>query len=207
MWLNRVFTHSGPVIGIYWRLRLRGRRELVPRTGPLIVAPNHACFLDPWFVSFTFPRYVHWLINRAWYEKSPAWRRFFDANAVVPVDDEPSRTVEVVCAALEEGRAIGVFPEGKISHDGKLQRFRAGIARIAAKSGAPVVPVGIRGGFASLPRSRTIPKPSRVEVHVGEPLRFPGSPVAGLPERVASRAFVAELHARVADLSGQNGSP
>lgn len=206
MWLYRINHALGPLIGLYWRLGLEGRIDLIPRRGPLVVAANHASFLDPWLIGMVFPRPVHYLITRKWYDKSPVWRAVFDAFGTEPVRlEDPQVTVRAVCDLLARGDVVGIFPEGSISHTGKLRRFRSGIARIAARSGAPVLPVGIRGGFESLPRHRIVPRPSRVRVRIGEPMTFPASPRADDPGADELRAFRDELFERIRGLSGQVG--
>jgi 1-acyl-sn-glycerol-3-phosphate acyltransferase len=107
---------------------------------------------------------------------------------------------------LDRGDCVGIFPEGKISPDGKIQRFRAGIALVAARSGAPVVPLGIRGAFDSIPRHRKLPRRGAITVHVGTPLRFADEPLTGrLPLRGLIE-FRHRLYRTVVELSGQKGS-
>ena len=205
MWLYRINHALGPLIGSYWRLRLEGEVDRIPRNGPLIVAANHASFLDPWLIGMAFPRPVRYLITRSWYEKSPVWRAVFRAFGTEPVRaEDPLVTVDAVCELLARGEVVGIFPEGSISPTGKLRRFRSGIARIAARSGAPVLPVGIRGGFESLPRHRLVPRPSRVRIRIGEPMTFAGFPRTEDPDGETLRAFRDELFARIRELCGQD---
>jgi 1-acyl-sn-glycerol-3-phosphate acyltransferase len=151
-----------------------------------------------------FPRPVHYLITRKWYDKSPAWRALFEAFGTEPVRaEDPAATVRAVCDLLSRGAVVGIFPEGSISHTGHLRHFRSGIARIAARSGAPVLPVGIRGAFESMPRHRAVPRPSRVRIHVGEPLAFPGAPFPDDPGADAVRAFRDVVFERIRGLSDQ----
>jgi len=173
----------------------------------LIVAANHASFLDPWFLGIVFPRPVRYLITRDWYDRSPLWRAFFRANGTIPVSArDAEETIASVCEALGRGEAVGIFPEGAISRDGKMRRLRPGVALIAARSGAPVLPVGLRGSFEALPRHRRLPRFCRVTVHVGETLRFPGAPVEGTVSREAIRGFLDRLRAEIARLAGQEAS-
>lgn len=203
MWLYRVNHALGPLIGLYWRLGLEGAVASIPRDGPLLLAANHSSYLDSWFLGMAFPRPVRYLITPKWYDRSPVWREVFRAFGTEPVQPEdPVATVTAVCALLARGEVVGIYPEGRISDDGSMRRFRSGIARIAARSGAPVMPVGIRGAHRSLPRHRLVPKPTRVRVHVGEPVRFPGAPLDD-PLPSALRAFQNDLHDRVARLAGQ----
>jgi 1-acyl-sn-glycerol-3-phosphate acyltransferase len=203
MWLNRINCALGPVIGVYWRLGLDGNVEAIPRSGPLIVAANHSSFLDPWFIALPFPRRLRYLINHRWYHRSPVWKRLFRAWGTIPVKErDPRGTIRQLREHLDRGQAIGMFPEGKISWDGRIQSPQTGVARVAASSGAPVLPVGIRGGFEALPRERRIPRPRRVRIVVGGPLRFPTAPIER-PEREAIEAFNQQLLSQLVALSGK----
>jgi 1-acyl-sn-glycerol-3-phosphate acyltransferase len=205
MWLYWVTYFAGQALRPYWRLSLVGDKRAIPRTGPLLLASNHASYLDPWLLGFAFPRAIRFLIAREWYFRSRSWNLVFRANGTIPVGDSPSRTLDAVCDALGRGETVAIFPEGRISHDGRIQPFRAGLAHIAARTGSPVLPLGIRGNFRSMPRHRRWPSPSTIKVHVGSPITFPGAPVAGLPARETSESFQAEIVRRVCLLAGQDG--
>lgn len=206
MWLNRTTVRMRPVWDRYWDLRLVQDRGAIPESGGLIVACNHASFLDPWFLSILFPRPVHHLINRAWYDRSSAWRTFFRANGTVPVEPgDPSATSRAISGVLDGGGVLSIFPEGKISSDGRPQRFRSGIAFIAAETGASVLPVGLRGAYETLPRTARFPQRGEVSLHVGEPMRFPGAPTAEPPRRDLVR-FRDALRTSIVSLAGFDGA-
>lgn len=206
-WLYQVWPGLRPLFGLYWRFRLEGAVDAVPTRGPLIVAANHASFLDPWLLSIVFPRDVRFLVTRNWYYKNRRWERFFAAQGCLPVMETPDATLRMVCRVLERGDVVGIFPEGRISADGRLRRFRAGITYIAARSGAPVLPVGIKGAFEILPRSRRVPRPGPLSFRFGRPLRFPGAPMQERPGTREVSAFRDVLADRLAELSGQNHEP
>jgi 1-acyl-sn-glycerol-3-phosphate acyltransferase len=203
-WLYHVTRASRPLFGLCWRMRLTGEVESIPRRGPAIVVANHSSFVDPWFLGpFLFPRRIRFLITRAWYDKSPVWNFVFRSYDTIPMERRAGRTLRVARAALDAGDVVGIFPEGKISYDGRIQRFRSGACYLAARSGAPVIPVGIRGAFESLPRSRKLPKRGTVTLQVGRPRTFPGSPREdGLPKPVL-REFRDTLFAEVCRLAGR----
>jgi 1-acyl-sn-glycerol-3-phosphate acyltransferase len=73
---------------------------------------------------------------------------------------------------VKNGGAVLIFPEGSRSPDGTLQPAQPGIGMIAAKTGAPVVPVKILGSFKALPRDKPIPRIVSIEVRIGERLGF-----------------------------------
>lgn len=204
MWLYRFNKQLYPLGWVYWRLGLEGAKDAIPRQGPLILAPNHSSFFDPWFIGMAFPRPVRYLINHQWYYRSRAWQGLFRSFGTVPVKQrDPRGTIEVVCEHLGQGQVFGIFPEGKISGDGRVGKLQTGLARMAAMSAAPVMPVGVRGAFESLPRHRRVPRPSRVRVWLGEPIHFPGAPL-DRPDKEAIDAFNARLLTDILRLSGRN---
>lgn len=204
MWLYHVTAAVRPIVGLYWRFRLTGEVDSIPSEGPAIVAANHSSFLDPWFLGpLMFPRPVRFLITRKWYDKNAFSNAVFRAYNTVPMEADPRATMDAACRVLEDGEVLGLFPEGRISYDGRIQRFRVGVCHIAARSGVPVIPLGIRGAFESLPRSRRFPKPGEIRITVGRPRRFPGSPHASTPDKRIVREFRDQLFREVCRLAGQ----
>jgi 1-acyl-sn-glycerol-3-phosphate acyltransferase len=200
-WLYEAQRILAPAVRWYFRMRAVGS-ERIPEKGGLILCPNHASFLDPWFVGYALlERSWRNLIDDDWYDRNPLFRAFFRAWGTIPTSTgRPEVTVGRVVDAVGGGAAVIVYPEGRISHDGTLGRGRRGVSLIAAATGAPVIPCGIRGNFRALPRQRRIPRREAVEIHVGTPMRFPGSPTDARPARQATDAFTRELMARIADL-------
>jgi 1-acyl-sn-glycerol-3-phosphate acyltransferase len=191
VWLYHVNHWGGQVLRPYWRLGLDGATREIPRRGPLIIASNHQSFLDPWFIGIAFPRPIRYLMTSAWYDRSAAWRAVFRAFGTEPVRDGAGRTIEAVCRILERGEVVGVFPEGRVSDDGSLRPFRRGIALMAARSQAPVLPVAIRGSYDALPRHARIPRPRRVRVRLGRTMRPPTTERSPTPE--SATQFVTDL--------------
>ncbi len=199
MWLNRLTVRLKPLFGLYWDFRLETAGKTIPPDTPLILAPNHTCFLDPWFASWTYSRLMHHLINREWYEKSVPWNLFFRANGTIPVSPgDLEATLKAVREVLDRNEVICIFPEGKIARDGNLQRFRPGIGWFAAVTGVPVVPVGILGARESLPIGSRWPRRGTITLRVGEPMEFPNP--GPNPSRRETMLFVRELRERVQEL-------
>jgi 1-acyl-sn-glycerol-3-phosphate acyltransferase len=205
MWLYRINRTAGPLIGSYWRLRLAGDLVNIPTNGPLLVASNHSSFLDPWFIGMVFPRRIRYLVADQWYHRNSVWNAVFRAFGTVPVKrGDPRATIRIIEEVLDRGEVVGIFPEGRVSCDGLMQRFHSGVARAAARSGAPVLPLGIRGGFESLPRSRRIPRPTRVTIHVGEILQFADGPISGRASQAEIRKFNEDLEKEIRRLAGKS---
>ena len=103
--------------------------------------------------------------------KSWFFQTFLNA---LPFDREENVTESLnACkAVLENGRAILLFPEGTRSTTGELQAFKPGIGVLGIELEVPVVPVYLRGTFESLPKGKSVPRPTRIEVRIGAPVSF-----------------------------------
>ena len=74
--------------------------------------------------------------------------------------------------ALADGEMVAVFPEGGITSDGKLKPGQRGAARLARRTGAPVLPLGVRGAIRTYSKLQTFPRRHRVEVHRGPVMHY-----------------------------------
>lgn len=203
MWLYKTSTFlMRNVTLVYVRMKLVGDRDHIPADGPLLVTANHSSFLDPWFIAAAFPRPISYLINEHWYNRSTTWRWFFRSNGVLPIRGDARRTIDDVVAHLRDGRVVGIFPEGRISADGTIGRFKSGFAKAAAATGAPVVPLGLRNNYEIMPRTRRFPRAGTVEVHAGRPMSFAEKPRENVRQEEL-RAFRDRVFQEVCRLSGR----
>jgi len=145
--------------------------EKVPG-GPLILAPNHASFMDHFFAGSFVRRRIQFMAKSQLFRAGPAtW--IFSHGGVFPVrrgsqDDEAFISAFKI---LERGGAIGMYCEGGRSRNGQLAaEARPGIGRLALESGAPVVPVAILGSY-QVRNWKRLQFP-RVTVQYGEPFKF-----------------------------------
>jgi 1-acyl-sn-glycerol-3-phosphate acyltransferase len=116
-----------------------------------------------------------------------------------PVDVRPGRGRDAYESAkrlVEEGNLVGIFPEGKRSREGWMEEeLRAGAARLALETGAPLVPATIRGAFRAWPYFRALPAPATIHVRYHDPID--PAPYRALGEEEATSALLAELRRRV----------
>jgi 1-acyl-sn-glycerol-3-phosphate acyltransferase len=180
------------------RVRLVGAVDDIPREGPVIIAANHASNLDPvvigsWLVP-TLGRRMQWLGKRELFDW-PLLGYLARHGGVHPVD-RGAADVEAFRLAkriLDGGHPLFVFPEGTRSPDGTLQPARDGVALLAQRTGAPIVPIGIAGSHAVWPRGQKLPRPGgRVTVRVGPAFRLADA----LPpdtDRKAAKGLATEL--------------
>jgi 1-acyl-sn-glycerol-3-phosphate acyltransferase len=199
-----------PALRLAYRPRVTGLAN-IPRTGPVIIAANHVSFADEIFTPLAARRQVFYFA-KAEYFNSPGVRgramgAFFRGLGQVPVERGDTRSaaasVDVGVDVLRAGQALGIYPEGTRSPDGRLYKFRTGVARLAIRSAAPVVPVGLVGTRDVQPPGNKRWHRAPVEVHFGAPLDFSGREA---DERSARklRAIAEEIRAAIQALSGQD---
>src|SRR5699024_10375694 len=105
---------------------------------------------------------------------------------------------------LEAGKILGIYPEGTRSPDGRLYRGKTGVARFALATGAPIVPVAMRGSFEAQRGRRYLPRRSpRIDVMVGEQVRHEQLELEGKEEAVVMREATDEVVRSIQELSGQ----
>lgn len=147
--------------------------ENVPLSGPVILAANHASFIDPPLVGGGLSRPLNYLARESLFEL-PALRTLLHQVNAVPVDRDGGGAagLRAILERLLAGGAILLFPEGTRSPDGTLRQARSGIGLTVIKSCAPVVPVRVFGTFEAWGRHMRLPHPHRLAVKYGTPLTF-----------------------------------
>ncbi len=163
---------AAAILRALWRLEGRGM-EHVPASGAVLLVANHSSVLDPPFVGCVAPRHLSFLAKAALF-RVPLFGRLIRALNARPVRREgaDAAALRVALRVLEQGGALLVFPEGTRGEEGRLREPKPGAALLAVLSGAPVVPVLVRGSWAAWPRGRSLPRPAKVVVTFGTPLRF-----------------------------------
>jgi 1-acyl-sn-glycerol-3-phosphate acyltransferase len=197
-----------PLLTVAFRPKIEGVRR-VPRRGPAILACNHVSYLDWLFLPLVVrTRRISFLAKLEYFTrpglKGGAQRYFFTATGQVPVDrsgtDAATAALRTAQTLLDDGRLVGIFPEGTRSRDGRLYRGRTGVARLAAETGVPVIPCATVGVFDIAPPGTRIPRFRRIAVRFGPPMTWPVDRPA---TPAALRAWTDDLMAEIQRLSGQ----
>jgi len=170
--------------------------ENVPRSGPMILAPNHFSNWDHFFAGVYLRRKVRFMAKSQLFS-NPAGIFIFSHGGVFPVrrgyhDEEAFITAHAI---LERGGCVLIYAEGGRSRTGGLGKPRPGVGRLALESGVPVVPVAIHGslGVRGWRRLR-FPK---VTVQYGEPMTFP---VVAEPDREQQLEAAEQIFAPVREM-------
>jgi 1-acyl-sn-glycerol-3-phosphate acyltransferase len=160
------------IYATYFRWRVFNA-ERVPLKGPVILASNHASFLDPPLVGSGITRGINYLARDTLF-RYPGIGWLLRKWNSVPVDREGGGAagLKAILDRLLAGGAIILFPEGTRTRDGQLQPARSGIGLTVIKSDAAVVPARVFGTFEAYGRHVKIPRPHRIAVKYGRPMYF-----------------------------------
>jgi 1-acyl-sn-glycerol-3-phosphate acyltransferase len=187
------------------RVRVTGALDAIPRGGPLIIASNHASNADGVLIGAWLTRRlgrrIHWLGKREMTEW-PIVGPFVLAGSVHPVDrgNVEIDVFRLLLRILEADNVVVVFPEGTRSPDGAMQAAKDGVAMLALKSGAPILPVGVVDTDRFWPKGKIPRIGGRVELRVGEPFLLADLLPAGLDRRAAKTAATKLIMGRIAAL-------
>ncbi|MEU8888672.1 lysophospholipid acyltransferase family protein [Streptomyces sp. NPDC048442] len=199
----------GPLLRLLFRPRIEGLSH-IPADGAAIVAGNHLSFSDHFLMPAVLKRRITFLAKAEYFTgpgvKGRLTAAFFRSAGQIPVDrsgkEAGKAAVREGLGVLAKDELLGIYPEGTRSHDGRLYKGKVGVAVMAIRAGAPVVPCAMVGTFEIQPPGRKIPKVKRVTIRFGEPLDF--SRFAGMEdEKAALRAVTDEIMYAILNLSGQ----
>ncbi len=199
----------GPALRAMWRLRVEGL-EHVPADGPAIIAPNHSAAIDSFFVPCCLPRRITY-VGKAEYLDDWKTRKLFPAMGMIPIDrsggSAGERALNTAARVLERGELFGIYPEGTRSRTGKLHKGHTGVARLALRCRAPIVPVGLIGTREVQPPDRSMPRPFRtVVVRFGQPID-PTRYLERADDRMALRQLTDEVMFEIRTLTGLEYDP
>jgi 1-acyl-sn-glycerol-3-phosphate acyltransferase len=188
------------------RVRIEGALDEIPRQGPVILAANHisnadAVILGAWLTK-SLGRRIHWLGKKEMFDW-PVVGYVARNGGSHPVDRgaadvDAFRTAERV---LREGHVLMIFPEGTRSPTGELQKPKDGLAMLALRTGAPIVPIGISNTDRVWPKGKLLPRPGRhATMRIGRAFRLADELPAGLDRKSAKTAATDLIMRRIAAL-------
>ena len=167
MLYNLLWPIAWIVTHLICRYHVSGR-EHVPHTGPLIVVANHLSWFDPILLALVLPRRI-WFFAKAEIFRWPIVGWLCHATGQIPVHRGVSdrAALEKALVYLREGKAVVVFPEGTVERQEKMIATHTGVAMLALRSGATILPVA-HSGTRRILRSWRSWFP-RVIIQIGEP--------------------------------------
>jgi len=190
-----------PFLGIFNRMEVHGL-EYAPTQGPAIVVANHHSYMDSFVLGAAYPVKVRFMVKSSqFYKPGTGW--FYRGMDAFPVHQgrNDRNAMRQAARTLSAGGILGMFPAGSRSRQPATSPWMDGVGMLARLTGAPVVPVALIGTFRALPRGAFFPRPLKVRVVFGEPVRY-----AGGRGREPLRSFVEMLRGRV-DRMLETGRP
>jgi 1-acyl-sn-glycerol-3-phosphate acyltransferase len=188
------------------RVHVEGDLDAIPREGPVILAANHISNADPVIVgAWLTPRLgrrIHWLGKREMFDW-PIVGWIARNGGVVPVDRGGAdvEAFRMAARVLEAGGVLMVFPEGTRSPSAELQPPKDGLALLALRTGATIVPIGVSNTDRVWPKGRKIPRPGgHVTMRVGQPFRIAELLPPDIDRKSAKRLATTLIMRRIAAL-------
>ncbi|HET6812187.1 MAG TPA: lysophospholipid acyltransferase family protein [Acidimicrobiales bacterium] len=186
--------------GLWFRTRYEGR-ENVPSSGPYVVAPVHRSNLDTLIVGGISPRRLRFMGKDSLW-KTRFFGALFSALGAFPVHrgSADREALRLSIDVLKAGEPLVMFPEGTRQSGPTVQPLFEGAAYVACRAGVPIVPVGIGGSEAAMPKGSKMIRPAKVAVVVGRPLLPPAPSDSGRVPRAAVHELTGQLHAELQTL-------
>jgi 1-acyl-sn-glycerol-3-phosphate acyltransferase len=194
---------------VYWTLGgLKGVNEHnVPRSGPLIVAPNHVSLLDPPAVACGTNRHLRFMAKEELFRaKGFGW--LIRSLGAFPVSrgEGDTEAIRTAINAINSGDAVLIFPEGTRGNGKVIQPVNRGVTMLAKRTGAKVMPVAIVGTHLVWPKGQKKIKRGKIRIVYGVPFTYE-EVAKGSNERENRETFALELQKRIAQLCNDNGMP
>jgi 1-acyl-sn-glycerol-3-phosphate acyltransferase len=181
-------------VKVFWRATINGR-EHIPATGGFIVAPVHRSNIDTFpMIGMTKRRMSFLGKDSLWKTKVSAW--WFDMMGGYPVhrgtaDREAlRRCIEVVT----RGEGLVLFPEGTRQAGPQVCELFEGAAWVASKANVPIIPIGIGGTEAAMPKGAKMIRPVKIHYEIGPPIPPPVGEDGGRAPRDQLHATTQRLH-------------
>jgi len=186
-----------------YNVDVKGIEDNVPDEGPALIVCNHVSYMDALILGGAIPRPARFVMYYKIFQ-FPVASWFFKTARAIPIagakedPDIMQKAFDEVDKALAEGEIVGIFPEGKLTTDGEIAEFKAGVEKILARRPVPVVPIALKGMWASMFSKRNsklgqLRVPHRFRAHIEVEA---GPPVA------AAEASAEVLEAKVKALRG-----
>ncbi len=178
----------------YFRVQVHGA-EHVPERGAFIVSPIHRSNLDtPLIANITRRRRLRYMGKESlWKTSFGAW--FFTTAGGFPVDRATADrdALRACLEVVERGEPLVMFPEGTRQFGPTVCEMFDGPAYVACRAQVPILPIGLGGTEAAMPKGSKLPRPKKLVVVVGPPLYPPAPPASGRVPRRAVRELTEQL--------------
>lgn len=175
LWFWRAVSRV--TLALFFDFEVRGLEHLHARKGALILAGNHQGLLDTPMITAAVSRPFRFVMAELVFGWGWIGKMVRHAHIIPLAPGREKQVLSDIVARLKREEAVCIFPEGKLTEDGGLGPFREGAAFLHAKSGAPIIPFAIYGGFETWPIDQKAPsRHRRLVLQFGPPLETADQP-------------------------------
>jgi 1-acyl-sn-glycerol-3-phosphate acyltransferase len=168
------------LLRVLFNFKVSGLENLPPKRS-FIFAANHTSVIDGISVASAYPRKMYFLAVDSLFTTIWGWWARKLGNLPVKKGRFNKEGIREAVAILKRGDCLGIFPEGKISVDGQLDKGKAGIVLIARLADADIIPCAIEGAYEAWPVTKKLPRRFPVEVRFGKPIDISNYPSNNYP--------------------------
>ncbi len=149
------------IFKLIFRVEVKNRGK-IPEKGPVLLCASHNTFLDMFLLGYRLDRWIHWMAKEELF-RNPILAFILKKLGAFPVKRGTGDVGSVKNAyrLLEEGKIVGIFPQGTRRHADGAGRVKSGAAMIAANAGVPVIPATVSGTYRLF---------SKMTVNFGDPI-------------------------------------
>ena len=203
-WFGKIayWTARSALVGvfkIYFRISIEGK-ENIPTRGAFVLAPIHRSYLDT-LLMCVIPRRLRFMgKDSMWKPRWSAWFLSVFGGFPVSRDGADREALRTTIDLISAGEPAVLFPEGERKSGPRTHLLKEGAAYVAAKCDVPIIPVGIGGSEAAMPKGRNLIRPVKIHIIVGEPILAPPRRESGRVSRKAVAATTGRLRKDVQQL-------
>jgi 1-acyl-sn-glycerol-3-phosphate acyltransferase len=192
--MRRIFTM---VMWSMFRPKVVGKGYL-PSSGAVILAPVHRSFADFGFAAFCTKRKLFFMTKDSMWERKWLGKLLLYVGAF-PVHRESAdrEALQRAEEVLQRGECLVLFPEGTRRAGPVIEDLMEGAAFLSARTGAPIIPIGIGGSDLAMPKGKVLPKPLTIQVVIGPAIPPPARTGGGRVSRSSVHAATEDLEARL----------
>ncbi len=154
-----VYILAWPFIKLLFFFKTENKPENLPE-GKLIICANHISFLDPFILGVSFGRQVHFIAKKELFSNK-FFAYIMTSLGAIPVDRQnlDLKAIKSSVKVLNEGNYLGIFPEGTRVKEVKRENIKNGIAYIALRADANILPIEIKGRYIPFTQVKAVFKP------------------------------------------------
>lgn len=193
-----------PVMRVFCRFKIYGLENIPDIKKPVIfVIATHSYFMDPYIVGIIIPRHFYPVrfMTKAAFFKMPVIKHIVRAYGAFPIMRGlgMENTLKPAVDFIRQDEPVGIFIEGKISKTGELRPAKPGATALSIMTGAPVIPVALKGTWQIRNPLKFLFLRKKISVFFGRPI-FPPNNINPLNDKEALKQFTQILKNRIDEL-------